>query len=252
MGIETGDRVLFRLASDTVLHYATIVSKDDAFVELKPEYNASADILPGQYLMISDPDTDIEYYGEVLACEGAILRLKRMWMGKRGYFRIDDIFPVIWRVTEERLLRESMIFSGYCVDPVDQEVPDETVSPRIWKMLVNINAKLDLALKQLSLESEGLVRSESIPVNISASGIRFTLDRTLAVGDVLELKMLLPAYPPVGVFANGRVVRAEKLETGGYEVSLHFINMNEEVREVIIQYTLKRQRQLIGRERRRE
>jgi len=63
--------------------------------------------------------------------------------------------------------------------------------------------------------------------------------------------MLLPSYPPVGVLVIGRVVRIDDL-AAGFDISLHFIDLTDEVREVIIQYTLKRQREILRRQRRRE
>ena len=102
------------------------------------------------------------------------------------------------------------------------------------------------------LEGEGLVKADSIPVNISASGMRFALKDRPVMNDILEVRMLLPAYPTVGVLVHGRIVRLEELEHGGYDASLHFIDLNDDVREVIIQYTLKRQRELIRRQRQRE
>jgi len=252
MPIEAGVRVVFRLIEESTLRHATVVAIDDNSIVLKPEYDISADFLPGQYLLISEPSTDIEYYGEVIDGEGSALRLRRMWTGERGYFRVDDVFPFTWRkITEGEPYRESCIFSGYGMDAVDLELPDDGASPRLWKMLLDINAKLDVVIRHLHLESEGLIRARGVPVNLSASGLRFRLDSRSSIGDDLEVKMLLPSYPPVGVLVIGRVVRIDDL-AAGFDISLHFIDLTDEVREVIIQYTLKRQREILRRQRRRE
>jgi c-di-GMP-binding flagellar brake protein YcgR len=79
----------------------------------------------------------------------------------------------------------------------------------------------------------------------------FTPDKA-EVGDKLEIKMLLPTYPPIGILAFGRVVRSEKADNNEYELALHFDDMDEDIRDEIIQYTLKRQRELIRSQRQKD
>ena len=57
--------------------------------------------------------------------------------------------------------------------------------------------------------------------------------------------MLLPTYPPVGVTTHGKVVRVNQTGDGEYEIALHFSEMDEEVKDEIIQYALQRQREII-------
>ncbi len=250
MGLHSGDQISFRLIPDIDLYSATVISIDEKTMELRMDPDAPAVINSGQYVMINELDTDIEHYSEVTSREGQTLRLRRMWTGKRGFFRVDDFFPVVHRVVNDKdRCTESCIFSGFGLEVDEFTVPDETVSPRVWKMLVDINAKLEMILEKLNLESEGLTRAESVPVNVSASGIRFFLDHAVEIGSVVELKMLLPVYPPVGVLVHAVVVRVETPVGGKYETSLQFIDLGDEVRDVIIQYTLKRQREIIRRQR---
>ena len=60
----------------------------------------------------------------------------------------------------------------------------------------------------------------------------------------MEIKMSLPVSPPIGIVAYGEVVRAALQADGGCEVALQFINMDDEVRDEIIHYTFRRQREL--------
>ena len=76
---------------------ATIHSIYDKGLTLKIDAIQPADLPPGQYIMIAEPGEDVDYYTEVTEREGSTLRMKRMWTGKRGYFRVDDVFPVLWR-----------------------------------------------------------------------------------------------------------------------------------------------------------
>jgi hypothetical protein len=250
MGLQPGDQISYRVMPAIDRSSATVISIDEQSLELRPVSDAPDGVTSGRYVMINEPDTDIEHYCEVTSWEGRTLRLRRMWTGKRGFFRVDDVFPVLYRIVDEKNpWTESRVFSGFGQTPDEVETPDDTVSPRLWKMLVDINAKLGMILERLNLESEGLTRAESIPVNISASGLRFFLDHAVDIGKLVELKMLLPVHPPVGVLALGTVVRVEEPVNGRYETSLRFVDLVDEVRDVIIQYTLKRQREIIRRQR---
>jgi PilZ domain len=250
MGLRPEDQIRYRLMPDIDLYSATVLSADEKTMELRVDADVPSIVKKGQYVMITELDTDIEHYSEVTSWDGQSLRLRRMWTGKRGFFRVDDVFPVSYRIVDGTdRCNESRLFPGFGLELEDLNMPDETVSPKVWKMLVDINAKLEMILEKLNLDSEGLARAESIPVNISASGIRFSLDHPVVIGSMLELKMLLPVYPPVGVLAHGVVVRIETPVSGKYETSLSFIDLVDEVRDVIIQYTLKRQREIIRRQR---
>ena len=61
----------------------------------------------------------------------------------------------------------------------------------------------------------------------------------------MEIKLLLPTYPPVAVFAYGEVIRVSELNDGTYEVAIEYLNMGDSVRNEIIQYTLSHQRESI-------
>ena len=82
-------------------------------------------------------------------------------------------------------------------------------------------------------------------VNISASGIRFTIDYAVKEGEIMDIKLLLPTYPPVAVFAYGEVKRAIPLEDGKYDIALEYINMSDSVKNEIIQYAFAQQRDSI-------
>jgi hypothetical protein len=252
MGIHAGDHITYSLIPGMERYRATVFSIDNTGIVLHLHDEAPTDISSGQYLMISEAEEDIDYFSEVATREGSSLRLKRMWTGKRGFFRVDDAFPVLYKqVSHSAPLLESKIYSEYTEDMTEENVPDERVNSRLWKLLNNMNDKLSLILERLHLENEGLTNAVSIPVNISASGIRFTFDQKPAVEDLFEIKMILPAYPPVGILAHGKVVRVEESDNGRYETSLHFISLSDDVRDVIIQYTLTRQREIVRRYRER-
>jgi hypothetical protein len=244
MGLKPGDDVYFRLMPGLDIHQGTIVFFDETALVLEPHGQMPADLDAGRYLIIPDVDSDCDYYTEILENKGSRIHLKRLWTGKRGFFRVDDIFPVVAkRISGDHSTLKSRIIAGINVE-AGQDAPDASVSPRVWNMLVDINAKLGLILEKLYLESEGLTHSNNTPVNVSASGIRLILREKVETGDIVEIKMSLPLSPPVGIVAYGEVVRAADLDKGNREVALQFINMDDHVRDEIIQYTFRRQREL--------
>jgi len=246
MRLNAGDKITYCLMPGMQHYSATILSIDEASIELRLNADSPATLPQHQHVVISDANNDVDYYNEVSGREGGTLRLKRMWTGKRDFFRVESVFPVMYKkVDPHELWHESRIFTGFGVDAPDPEPPDATISPRLWKMMVDINTKLNLVLEQLHLESEVLTKAKSIAVNISSSGIRFVSDHAFEIGDVLEVKMLLPTNPAVGILAHGNVVRIENLDNSTMGICLHFIDLVDDVREVILQYTLKRQRDII-------
>ncbi len=246
MGLSKGESIYYSIMPDVTKYSATVVSVNDNTIVLQTK--DIQNIQKGKYIIVTG--SEFKYYTEAVSIRGDTLTLKQVWEEKRSYFRVDDAFPVeARRVKEDALYKKSKIFRGYDVEIPDSDVPDETINPRLWRMLVDINAKLTTILDSLRFESEGFKKSEEKMVNLSASGIRFTIDEKVMPGDKLEIKMLLPTGPPIGILTHGNVVRVNEIGNGQYEVSLHFSDMDEEVREEIIRYAINRQREIIRKER---
>ncbi|HBD09399.1 MAG TPA: hypothetical protein DCZ69_14170, partial [Syntrophobacteraceae bacterium] len=95
----------------------------------------------------------------------------------------------------------------------------------------------------------GLSLAESKPVSLSAAGVRLLTRDTFALGQFVEVQMLLSLHAPVWIVVYGEVTRFCPLDTGENEVAVNFDEMDEEVRDMINYYTLKRQREVIRRQR---
>jgi c-di-GMP-binding flagellar brake protein YcgR len=166
---------------------------------------------------------------------------------RRNYFRIDDVMPVIVNPAggdECRQVAKVLSVSEIPhISNLSNEALEGIINQRLCNMLTEIRAKLDFLINHFILEKEGLLTAEKKMVNISASGIRFTIDKSVKVGEIMEIKLLLPTYPPVAVLAYGEVKRVKPLNEKTYEIALQYINMGEEVREEIIRYTLSHQRE---------
>jgi hypothetical protein len=178
---------------------------------------------------------------------------------RRRHFRVDDVISVVANPlhidkekSEEfaRAVATSRAFS--LIDSQNIDLPDEETATngnpedrKLYGMMAEIKAKLDFIINEFMLEKEGLKSPEKKFVNISASGIRFTVDHAVKTGEIMDIKLLLPTYPPVAVLAYGEVKRAVELEDGKYDVALEYLNMSESVQNEIIQYAFTQQRESI-------
>lgn len=246
LSLNAGEIIFFRLMPDIDLYNATVVSADDNDILIRPDNDLQIGIAEGRYILIPD-DENGDYYTRVTGLKENVVRLKKMWRERREYFRVDDAFPVNLRKTEDGpLQRKSRIFSGFISDISDvSDISDNSISPQLWKMLADINTKLELILEKLHIEREGLSNARNSQVNLSASGMKIAGVDNFRTGDDLEVRILLPTNPPKGLLVYGNVVRTRDAGDGRHEVALHFVDMDDEVREEIIQYTLKRQRDII-------
>jgi PilZ domain len=247
MQLNVGEKVYYKAMPEVVRQEATVVSADGQTIVL--DMGGERRIAPGQQLLLSSNGN--QYFAEVVETDPGAVTLRQTWVNSRSYFRVEDVVPFIARKVEpgERLYvsRSFPYYERALPDAVS--VPGPDVNPQVWQMLLNLHAMLGMILERLDLDTEGFLRAEKKQVSISANGMRFrTADRYTA-GDMLEIKMLLPAKPPLGVVVYGDVIRAEDIGDGEFEVALHFDEMSEELRNEIVQYSLVRQREIIRKSR---
>jgi hypothetical protein len=180
---------------------------------------------------------------------------------RRRHFRIDDVISVVANpihIDKEKseefaksiaTSRAFPVIEGQTTDTINDEsiLPKDPDNKKLYAMMNELKAKLDFIINQFMLEKEGLNEPEKKFVNISASGIRFTVDYDVKEGEIMDIKLLLPTYPPVAVFAYGEVKRAVPIEDGKYDIALEYLNMSDSVKNEIIQYAFAQQRDSIRR-----
>jgi hypothetical protein len=173
---------------------------------------------------------------------------------RRKYFRVDDVLPVVIKRIEDDLAKtKAMVcpgfFPGFGYASAYDKPPDASIHPQLWDMLLEINNKLNLVLEKLCFESEGLTRAESKQVSLSAAGIKIRTQERYEHGAALEVQMLINTTGPAWVVVYGEVARLVDLADGEFEVAINFFDMEDEVRDLINLYTLKRQREIIRKQR---
>ncbi|NTW37775.1 MAG: hypothetical protein HGB17_17030, partial [Syntrophobacteraceae bacterium] len=112
---------------------------------------------------------------------------------EREYSRVDTYLSLqVSRVppgkAEDLRSRSTQEFLGVSFPPLP-DLEDQALA----ECMQVINAKLDAILKALSLQGEEMQAPQVSPVNISGSGLRFYSSERFVVGDILEIKFLLPA-----------------------------------------------------------
>jgi hypothetical protein len=173
---------------------------------------------------------------------------------RRDYFRVDDVLPVLVRkLPDHQKVIRSRFISGqvfrHGLSTLIESTPQDSANVQLMRALVEINSKLDLILHKLDTGLEGLDQAENQQVSLSASGIRLTVREDLRPGDLTEIKICLAFQPPIWIVVYGRVTRSEPLDDRCSEVALCFCELDDEIRDTINHYTMKRQRELIRRQR---
>jgi hypothetical protein len=253
MPLKKGESVTCKLLPKVERYTATVSSIEGDSIVLSQEEGFTGHFRKGQHVLISTESMD--YYSEVSSIDKRQVYLRLLGTEQRDFFRVDDCLSIVVnKIKGEITHKKSKIISEFGREMSNLrsygvDIPDETVSPVLWKMLLDIDMKLGLVLDRLSLDKEGLVDAEEKEVNISASGVRLKCTTQFAQGDLVEIKMLLPSSPPVGLIVYGNVVMVACLQTGECEVSINFVNLEEDVRDEIIQYTLNRQREILRKQR---
>jgi c-di-GMP-binding flagellar brake protein YcgR len=81
-------------------------------------------------------------------------------------------------------------------------------------------------------------------INISGAGICFENDMPFTPGDILEMRLMLEdAYHGI-IALCVKVLRVEKLSRN-YRIAVNYVDMSENIRELIVAFVFKRERTLI-------
>jgi hypothetical protein len=251
MGIERGSDVHIRTRDGVNCFNARVTEGNGVNYRLCSDCEVSG--LKGQKVLMCQGNTetvalvkDVKGNELFLEVPGDLYEEER-----RSFFRVDDAFPVKMKKVGKLSVRSP----GFLFPPSDQKIAEtgtESQESGLIPLLKEINNKLDFLLNTLVLKEAGVLNGEAGAVNISASGISFEIDEEFEPGDIVELKMLLPSYPPVAVLTFGEVTRVKVIEGEGrrvYDTAIKFVQMTDEVRDEIIRYTLRRQREIIRKHR---
>lgn len=177
---------------------------------------------------------------------------------RRQYFRIDDEVDLYYRtidpqqspsnsqVTENILTDEALpqIMAATARDMHGLLKHIESTQPDIAAYLQLLNYKVDMLTDCVLRQHGHSSKHPPCQVNLSASGLAFASERELQYGEHLEMRIVLPASRAL-VTTCARVVQCRSNPDFDpkhpYLVSVVYLNMSEEDREVLIKHVIKRQ-----------
>ncbi|MDO9424873.1 MAG: PilZ domain-containing protein [Methylobacter sp.] len=161
---------------------------------------------------------------------------------RRAFFRIYDEVHLFYKKIDEKLVTEPhSIFDNILNNPslssdiemVSQD--SELLSPGEEKISPDVMTP-NFKIKE----------NKTRDVNISAGGMVFMGEGALKEGDYLIIKIVLVSSMAV-IVTYGKVVFCEKRQANDsrypYFVSVHFVNMKDEDRELLIKYADKKRQQ---------
>ena len=169
-------------------------------------------------------------------------------MENREYFRVKDVIPVVARKVhqeEEPGIRSTVIPGSSIYQnaaTVSFDDGEANIDSRVLNILAEMNTKLNLILEKSTIESEGFNKAANKKVDLSEGGIRFNVNQKYEVGDLIEVKLLLSRLPLIGLIVYGRVSRVSKIGQEEYEIGVVFLDIEDDVKEMLWRYILDRQR----------
>jgi hypothetical protein len=162
----------------------------------------------------------------------------------RKYSRVDALLPFTARlatdVPEDEMLSRPL---GNTMAPYFAEPPAlENAALETWLSI--LNSKLDTIMKILTLKDTGFLSLPLGHITISGSGLSYNSDERRVLGDLIEMKMLMPSVSGHAILIYGRVTGIEAKETG-FRVATEFIAMDEDMRDQIIDFVFRREREIL-------
>ena len=122
----------------------------------------------------------------------------------------------------------------------------ENLSLTLWKMLVRLERKLDRLLEKTPVD---LLNTKAQPVNLSASGIKLKFEKRYSLEESVRIKMLLPTCRSKNWMSSVRWSGLRPFPKVNFEVELRFLELDDNVRDEIVLYTINQQRKTIAAQR---
>jgi hypothetical protein len=169
-------------------------------------------------------------------------------------YRVEDVLLLALKKMETeasctKARSYSGFYSGIGISVLEEDLPDETISPRIWKKLSSIDAKLNLILEKLIQNSEGFNQAQNRQVSISEEDIQILTPEVFSTGDFVEIKMLLPVNTPLWLILYGRVSQVGSTGSERNEIWIQFSEMPDDVKQIMGYYLFNRQREIARKQR---
>lgn len=163
--------------------------------------------------------------------------------------RVEDVLLIALKKIEDISRTKARIYSGFYsgigLSVLEEDFPDETINPRLWKKLISIDAKLNSILEKLIQNSEGFNQAQNRQVSLSEEDIRIQTSDVFAADELIEIKILLPVNTPVWIILYGVVSWFRAIAPEENEVWIRFSEMSDDVKQVMGYYLFNRHREIV-------
>lgn len=170
-----------------------------------------------------------------------------------GSLWVDDVLLIALRKMEDASCIKARIYSGFYsgigFSVIEEDLPDDTVNPKLWKKLISIDAKLDLILEKLIETCDGFNQARNRRVSVSEDGIRIRTPDVFLPEDVVEIKLQLPVNAPVWIILYGLVLQVKSDAPDQNEIWIQFSEMPDDVHQILGYYLLNRHREIVRKHR---
>lgn len=173
---------------------------------------------------------------------------------RRGFFRIDDQVALSYRTVSASEANEStaeLKVDGNDAESLANELDKmaevsrihfrhvEKDFPEIARYFTHLESKINLIAHHVMMDSDELFVKRTQSVSISGSGIGFTADELLNVGDFIEVRFVLkPTITNIRTFSK---VVSCVADNGQFKVAVEFRQLSDDDRDLLIRHVVKKQ-----------
>jgi len=177
---------------------------------------------------------------------------------RREYYRIKDRLAIEIRdISDDEFLElentirynpTQVIDKAYDMHFLKESISnDEKEKNHILSYLVMIDKKLDMLTDFLNKpKKDELFHTSYMEVEVSGNGIKFFTDLEIHGGDYTEIRIVIPRFPFPKITALAQALRSEDCLVNGTkyrEVIVRFVVINEEDRDLLINYIFVKDRE---------
>ncbi len=166
----------------------------------------------------------------------------------REYARVSAFLPVRIRPVlekERQILRSRIVVESALTEhPEMPEIADEVLSA----CLQILNSKLDSIIRLLAFPSGSHRELEVARVNISAGGLSTSSSECCALGEFVEIRLMLPTAPLMIFYIYGKVVKCDAASEK-FALCVEFTEIDDDIREQIAKYVFHKQREILRKKR---
>jgi|WetSurMetagenome_2_1015567.scaffolds.fasta_scaffold00012_75 hypothetical protein len=162
----------------------------------------------------------------------------------REYSRVDAQIAIEVRVVPPPERQNIKCFISGDIALPEFQIPAAVNDPALADWLAMLNAKLDAIASIISQQGEKKSQICHKKVNISGGGLSFDSAEKFEIGDMLEIKMVLPVNISSTLYVYGEVVDV-RAQDDHFQTAVKFITIDDEIREQIVQFVFKTQRDML-------